>query len=155
MVKLKLATQKNCYFWWKIRNEKSVREASFDTKSIPYSTHKKWFEEKLNNKNSKLFIILSGNQKTGQLRLEKDGSKVKISLALIPASRGKGVGTKAIQLGAKYALEKMKAIKVAAFTKPENLASIKSFEKAGFKNRGSIIYKNQRATLLEFSQKSN
>ena len=148
LVQTKIADSK---FWWKIRNEKTVREVSFDTKSIPYSTHKKWFEEKLKNKNSKLFLIMNKGKKIGQLRLEKNNSEVEVSIALAPTARGKGLGNQAIRLGVKFALEKMSTKKILAFTKPENLGSIKAFEKAGFKNLSEVNYKDSRAILLEFS----
>lgn len=151
MIKHRPAKISDCKFWWKIRNEKTVREVSFNTKSIPYATHKKWFEEKLKDTNSKLFIIFASNQKVGILWFGKNNSQVEISLALKSAARGKGVGTEAIKIGAKYALEKMQVNSVLAYTKPENLSSIKAFERAGFKNRGSITHKEQRAILLEFS----
>lgn len=151
LLKLKPATLSDCYFWWKVRNEKTVREVSFDPKPIPYSIHKKWFEEKLKDKNSRLFVILFENQKRGQLRLDKQNSEVEISLALTPVARGKGTGTIAIKLGTKKAISELGAKKVLAYTKPENLASIKAFEKVGFKNNGEKIYKGNKAILLEFS----
>lgn len=151
MIKLRLARISDCKFWWEVRNEKSVREASFDSKPIPYSIHKKWFEEKLKSKSSKLFIIFFDNKKIGQLRLGENNSKVEISLALSPAARGKGFGTEAIKLGAKYAIRKTKINKIVTYTKPENLASIAAFEKAGFKNKGKVNHKNQKAILLEFT----
>lgn len=151
MINLKPAKISDCKFWWKIRNEKTVREASSNTKPIPYSTHKKWFEEKLKDRKSKLFIIASDNKKIGQLRFEENNSKVEINLALIPKARGKGFGTEAIKLGTKTAIEKMKAKKILAYTLIKNLASIKAFEKAGFKNLGSTTHKNTQTVKLEFS----
>lgn len=151
MINLKPAKISDCRFWWKIRNEKTVRETSFETKPITYSTHKKWFEEKLKDQNSKLFIILSDGKKAGQLRLEKKNSQVELSLALIPAVRGKGIGTSAIILGVKKAISEFGAKKILAYTRPENLASVKAFGKAGFKNKGETIYENHQAIFLEFS----
>lgn len=151
MINLKPAKISDCRFWWKVRNEKTVREASFNTKPIPYPAHKKWFEEKLQDRNSNLFIILENKKRIGQLRLKRNNKQVEISIALKPNVRGKGIGSEAIKLGTSFGIKNMQVDKIAAYTKPENLASIKAFEKAGFKTKGEKIYKENKAILLEFS----
>jgi L-amino acid N-acyltransferase YncA len=59
---------------------------------------------------------------------------IKASVMLNPVFLGKGIGSKVIKLGIKkFIMEKKPGMQIIAEIKKDNVASIKAFEKAGFK----------------------
>ena len=91
-----------------------------------------------------------GSEKQWFLVLKKDGSKIgflgmgtgvfgwQIGYVLIPSERGKGYGTETVQLAVDYLFLSKDTVRIQAQTNPENIASQKVLEKAGFKREGRI-----------------
>lgn len=80
---------------------------------------------------------------------KKDGAKIGfiahfvahgtvIGYALLPNERGKGYGSEAVQIMADYLFLTKNIVRIQAETHPENIASQKVLEKAGFKKEGII-----------------
>lgn len=146
---LRPAEEKNCKILWKWRNEKSVREASFDSKYISFEEHKKWFSEKLKSKNTKIFIFYDGPEKEiGEVRFDFKAKKnAEIGVVIDKKERGKGYGAKMLKLACKYVFKNFHIKEIVAYIKSENAVSYKAFRKAGFinagweKNKGFVCYK--------------
>jgi RimJ/RimL family protein N-acetyltransferase len=91
-----------------------------------------------------------GSEKAWFLILKKDGSRIgflgmgvvgiywEIGYVLIPSERGKGYCTEAVQLAVDYLFLSKDIVRVQAGTDPENIASQKVLEKAGFQREGTI-----------------
>jgi UDP-2,4-diacetamido-2,4,6-trideoxy-beta-L-altropyranose hydrolase len=94
-VKLRIATEddSDIYFQW--ANHTSIRQYAFSKDSISYDKHQQWFINKLNNKNSYLFVGLIKERPIGQVRFdrEKKGNSYLIDIHLNPEEAGKGYGT--------------------------------------------------------------
>ncbi len=91
-----------------------------------------------------------GSDKAWFLILKKDGSKIgfvgmwsssfgwEIGYVLVPSERGKGYCTEAVQLSTDYLFMSKGIVRIQAGTFPENIASQRVLEKAGFQREGTI-----------------
>jgi RimJ/RimL family protein N-acetyltransferase len=89
-------------------------------------------------------------EKTWFLILRKDGSKIgslvmrlfgmwwQIGYVLIPSERGKGYCTEAVKLAVDYLFMSKQVVRIQAGTLPQNVASQKVLEKAGFQKEGTM-----------------
>ena len=113
-------------------NDSDVRKWSFNKKTITLDKHKIWFEGKLSNKNVLIWILEDENMPAGMVRLEKEGSSILLNYLIAPKSRGKKLASKMLDMAMKELNTYWKNVKVLAYTLPNNIASIKSLENAGF-----------------------
>jgi len=152
-VKLTAAKSKDALFFLKVRNQTSVRAASFQTAVIEKESHLKWYRQALLNPQTALFIIWKGMTPAGTLRLNRMGSdKAEVHLALLDSMRRQGAGTAAVQAAVKWvAAQKVWKVKqVLAHIKKENKASVRCFEKAGFQLCGSTRINGEKCLRFAF-----
>jgi RimJ/RimL family protein N-acetyltransferase len=108
------------------RNDPVTRAMSRATDPVEAADHRRWFERALKDPSCTLLIGQDGPEKIGMVRLAR-GGETEISINLSAAARGRGLGR---ELLARALAEERGA--VVAMIKPENLASIRLFEGAGF-----------------------
>ena len=123
-------------------NDPDVRKWSFNKNSITLDVHKIWFKQKLKNKNILMWIFEVNNTPAGLVRLEKDNSKIVLNYLIASQSRGKGLASKMLKIAMNEVRSHWQNIKVFAYALPENIASIKSLERAGFYLESSSNEKN-------------
>ena len=84
-------------------------------------------------------------QKIGAIRFEDTGDEIKVSVMLNPEYLGKGFGSKIIRMATEIFIKERNPEKtVCAKIKVDNVASIKAFQKAGYKeNHMVLMYKNE------------
>ena len=131
-LELRPASESDCLFVWKTNNETSVRDVSLSSAPIPWESHLKWFSAKLNDSNTRLFIIEVEGDPAGVIRLDKSADNVEISVALGAGFRGQGYGRSAIELGFRSAQLELGGKQVVARVLRRNAASLHAFERAGF-----------------------
>jgi UDP-2,4-diacetamido-2,4,6-trideoxy-beta-L-altropyranose hydrolase len=131
---LRKAEKKDCRFTWELSNSKDVREVSFSRNSIPWEHHKDWFEKMLKDRNC-FFCIAETVDGTcaGQVRFKIDGKDAVISTSLAMEFRGRGYGSVLIYEASNALMNTSKVKTVHAYIRSENKGSLKSFEKAGFR----------------------
>ncbi|MBI3632774.1 MAG: GNAT family N-acetyltransferase [Candidatus Vogelbacteria bacterium] len=134
-------------FLFDLRNEPQVRNVSFFTSSIDLSDHKRWFEKKLSSIYSAIYIAtLEDGIPIGQVRYDvdaEDKSVAEVSIALTSNFTGRGLGNKILRNSCLLFFEDFAGVSsVDALIKKDNIASIKSFEKAGYMNLGQTIINN-------------
>ena len=66
------------------------------------------------------------------------GELTGIGYAPLPSERGKGYGSEAIKIMVDYLFLSKKRVRIQAETHPQNIASQRVLEKAGFKKEGTI-----------------
>lgn len=115
------------YFDW--ANDINVRENSFSTKTIIWEDHIIWFKGKLQNINTQLYIFENDNIAVGQVRLDLIDGFWYIDYSVDRRYRGKGIGNFMIN----EILIKFPPNSIKAQVKKDNIASLKIFERAGFK----------------------
>jgi RimJ/RimL family protein N-acetyltransferase len=115
-----------------LSNQDTVRVNSFNNNKIDLEEHKKWFKGKLEDKNVIILKAVVNNELAGQVRLDLEDNDALIGVSVDEKFRGEGIASKLLQ-AAIAKIESNGRIKtISAFVKPENLASIRLFEKNGF-----------------------
>ena len=64
------------------------------------------------------------------------GEEATIAVSVFPEARGRGIAPRALRLAAEWALEDLGLERVIAEAAPDNEASIRAIEKAGFEREG-------------------
>lgn len=122
-------------------NEPLVREASFYSDPIVWENHVAWLERKLQDSNAKILIFESENKVAGQVRIE-NGEEAIIGISIDEYFRGKKLAPSMLRMACEE-FWKNNNNAVFAYIKTDNTASVKSFEKAGFKfERNDCINEN-------------
>ena len=126
------------YAW---RNAEETRRYIFGAEPIPLEMHRSWFCRTLENPKRVLLIGEIDNAPVGVLRYDFTGHEALISVYLVPGGQGQGVGTQLIRSGSLWIREHFPQIKILnAEIFPENVASVRAFEAAGYKQH-HMIYK--------------
>jgi UDP-2,4-diacetamido-2,4,6-trideoxy-beta-L-altropyranose hydrolase len=124
---------------WQWANDPLVRNASFSSEPIPWETHVAWFSEKIGSPRTEMFIAEDEHgSPIGQIRFDlcPDGDwEVDVSVA--QPMRGHGLATELIRLGLDALRGKRGSANIHAFVKPSNVASVKGFERSGFRRDGT------------------
>nr|WP_294859562.1 GNAT family N-acetyltransferase [uncultured Fluviicola sp.] len=110
-------------------NDPEVRNNAFNSDPIDWENHLKWFRGKLNNENSRIYILLDQSIPVGQIRFDREKDNWLIDYSISSSNRGKGFGKKIVSL----ALEEFgPETRLIAKVKPENAASLQVFKSNGF-----------------------
>ncbi|MFZ0300590.1 MAG: UDP-2,4-diacetamido-2,4,6-trideoxy-beta-L-altropyranose hydrolase [Candidatus Sulfotelmatobacter sp.] len=141
------AQDEDCKLLWEWANDPVVRASAFSSQMIRWDEHVEWFRGKLNNWNCRILVCLDASAvPVGQIRFEKHGvSDADLDITVDGRLRGLGFGGRLISLGANWAFEEWGLTRLNAFVKPENVASAKAFERAGFESMETVIVKGQTA----------
>ena len=151
IISLRLAEKKDLMEVFNLSNEDLVRKSSFKPGKIELVDHKKWFLQKLQDKNALILIAENNKHFIGVVRFDMKKENV-IGISISPDFRGQGLGSRLIAKGLKY-LEKTKPEikKITAYIKVDNIASIKTFEKSGFRLDQSLSVDGYKALKYIYS----
>lgn len=121
---------------FKWANDPLVRQNSFNQNKIGLEEHKAWLKSKLADPNCLFLIGNVNNMPIGEVRIDVEDAKAVISFMIAEEHRGKGYGSQLI----KGIVESCRTIypNIKYFignVKKSNIASQKSFLKAGFSER--------------------
>jgi RimJ/RimL family protein N-acetyltransferase len=128
-----------CFEW---ANDPEVRKYSYSGDPILWETHVEWFSRKLSDPNGCYFLVEIEGQRAGQVRFdnsEQPGNFL-ISYSLDKAWRGKRLGNYVISKSIQELAKHHSVQKITGYVQNFNIASIKSFEKAGFEKLPSLKY---------------
>lgn len=118
-------------------NEEEVKKNGYHPECIDRQSYFKWFSEKMDSPNAKMFIIEEDKKQVGELRLEKYKQDAIIVYSIDKDYRSKGIGKKAIETLDNYCkkhkqyFDEIKCL--SAFVKADNIYSIRIFEKNEFR----------------------
>lgn len=132
-ISLRKAITKDCDLLFNWRNEKACRENSLNTDEVPYETHCAWFEKRMNDKDTLIYICMLADQCVGQVRLDMEGTIGTISYSIDPNYRGQGIGVKMLECLEREPEVWERVSKLHAQVKVTNVASQFCFEKLGYK----------------------
>lgn len=107
------------------RNDKQTRDNSFTKDEIDLKSHLEWYRRKLNDDNCFLYILMAGEERVGQVRIDRINDLGEISYMIAPGKRGLGYGKKIIELCEEVPNGGVKAL--AGLVEKHNMASIKCF----------------------------
>ncbi len=146
------------YFDW--ANDPFTRQQSFNSAPILWEKHEAWFAQKITDPDALLLVFETGaNVPIGQVRFERFDEDLtedvengysgigsqKIALSLDEAIsisvdaqfRGKGIASVLIEEACEFICKQKGPIPIWAYIKPDNAASVRSFERAGFAKQQS------------------
>lgn len=116
-----------------LSNEPSVRAMSFSSRPIQPDEHHAWLSRTLDDGAILLLVARDGQRLVGQVRFDAEDDRATISISLAPAYRGLGLA--GVMLDRAIDVLRVLHPEVAFLTahvKPDNLASQRLFERAGF-----------------------
>lgn len=111
-------------------NDPEVRSNSFCTDAIKWEDHLRWFERKLRDPSSHIFIAVLSGVPVGQIRLDVIGEDAEIGYSIAREHRGRGLSTKMVALAEVEA--RSFARRLVAHVKSDNVRSIAVFERRDF-----------------------
>jgi UDP-2,4-diacetamido-2,4,6-trideoxy-beta-L-altropyranose hydrolase len=146
---------------WQWANDVEVRAASFSTDPISWETHTAWFDERLRASQSSAaqnIILIAEDEEAnpvGQIRFDaRPDGDWEVDVSLAKSMRGRGLGSVLIESGLRELVVMGGRTRVHALVKPENLASVRSFERAAFRNAGVHQVRGHDAIHLVFERNS-
>ncbi len=137
----------NDIFEW--RNHLEIRKNFFDAKPVSWDKHKQWFKRKIKEPNTTIYIAYCAEEKIGSIRFDCEDKVIKVSIMLNPSFLGRGLGSKLIRIGTERFLTVEKTDRpLIAEIKKDNIASIKAFQKAGFRESHlTYIFNDKKSSL--------
>ena len=124
------ASDTKLIFEWS--NDPLVRMQSFNSERILFEDHVRWLEHKLKSESNQFYIAEMGGIPVALVRIENIPDKTVIGILLDEQIRGMGLSSYILKdVTNKYFSEYSEPI--TALIKKDNMASVKGFEKAGFK----------------------
>ena len=116
-------------FLWYLRNQKAVRENSFNPHKVLLKDHKDWLGKALKDKDRYLYVIENHNKPIGQIRFDINGKGACVNISISSSSCNKGIGSLILKKASKNFLSKDRSINsVAAYIKIRNQRSLKAFK---------------------------
>jgi UDP-2,4-diacetamido-2,4,6-trideoxy-beta-L-altropyranose hydrolase len=113
-----------------------VRLFSFQKHAITLSEHSNWFNNKLRDRTCYYFIAEYNKISIGSIRFDIDKGEALISYLLDPKYHGKDLGSiilkKGIESLSNLKINDHSITSIVGYVMPENIPSIRSFEKLGF-----------------------
>ncbi|MCI5134728.1 MAG: GNAT family N-acetyltransferase [Candidatus Electrothrix sp. AW2] len=131
---LRKAVIKDCEQIFKWRNHESTRRYFFNPEPIMWKAHLDWFEKVLANPSVHLLIGELAGEPVGVLRYDVRGQSAEVSVYVVPVKVGLGLGARLLISGKKWVHENISEIlMLKAKICWDNKASLRAFEKAGFR----------------------
>lgn len=134
MLTLRKATLEDANLIYEWANDPESRRNSYNQELIAYDDHISWFSKKVKDPHTYFFIF---NNKegiaVGQIRIEmKEKNTAVISISIDKNSRGKGYAAEMIRTASDVYIKEHPNVKIEAYVFQNNVASAKSFLKAGY-----------------------
>jgi UDP-2,4-diacetamido-2,4,6-trideoxy-beta-L-altropyranose hydrolase len=148
-IPIRTACDADAFQLWKLANEPEVRCNSFNSEPIPYDQHLGWFQDKLKSKISIIFVLNVSGVLLAQVRYDRKDDSAEVGYSVIPAFRGKNLGSKILGMTWEHACRTLGVQRVQGIVKKNNKASIHSFLKAGFTKTRCEIYSGFDCVFFE------
>jgi UDP-2,4-diacetamido-2,4,6-trideoxy-beta-L-altropyranose hydrolase len=133
------------YFDW--ANDPVVRQNAINTEPIDFEVHLNWFENKIQESNCALFVMLADNLPIGQVRFEFANGVASIDYSIEKFMRGLGLASWLVERAIDK-LDKSLVHEVRALVKISNKASINVFNKLRFE----VDHNNSTSELICFKK---
>lgn len=132
---IRTANENDCDSIFKLSNQEYVRRYSLNSRPIEWESHVKWFEKQMSSETHLFLIVINElDQLVGQVRYELESESATISISLSKSILGKGLSKTIIRQSILYLRQRHPEIlRIFAWISDENKASIKTFERVGFK----------------------
>lgn len=115
------------------RNDTTSLQASFDARPVGPAEHQAWLTPRLASERHRIWIGELRGAPVGVVRFEMEGAQATISITVAPEQRRGGIGTRLIAAGLARLAAERRQLKVLAWVRVENVASVGAFRAAGFR----------------------
>lgn len=134
---LRRAKATDCRLFWEWANDLTVRAAAFNSDAIAWQTHVAWFNAHLQSDICVMYVAdTDDGVPVGQARFDVAANgEAEVDLSLAAEWRGRGLGAEILRLACET-FRRQSSGAVVARVRPENRASVRTFEKAGFQQTG-------------------
>ena len=146
------ALPEDAWLLWEWANEAAVRHNAFNPEPIQWEVHLNWLTQKLGQETARLWIIEQNGQPVAQIRYDDRGDgRAEIGYSVAQGARGQGLGSKVLQETAALACRALGVAAVYGVVFQSNIASIRAFEKAGFRKLPEpVLIQNQMCEQFEW-----
>jgi RimJ/RimL family protein N-acetyltransferase len=103
------------------------------TGAVSVTDHLAWFARSIDNPARDYFIAHADGRRIGMVRFDLSGDAWLVSINIAPDERGKGYGERVLR----QAMAEVGSRRFVAEIKADNAASIRIFERCGFRQVGS------------------
>jgi len=142
LLRLRKVCEDDCEQLWKWANDQAVRTAAFQSDSIPWEEHLRWFAGKLKNPACVHFIAVDDRDTpVGQIRFDVRDGEAEVDVSVDSGRRGLGYGAALIRIGVRALAQTAPVKTVHAFIKPGNDDSKRAFLRAAFTEQGGTDVK--------------
>jgi UDP-2,4-diacetamido-2,4,6-trideoxy-beta-L-altropyranose hydrolase len=131
-IRLRPASPDDARLLWEWANDPATRASSFRSEPISWPEHVAWLERRMADPDTRLLIGQNGRGPVGQVRLERDGANVEVSISVAADHRG-AMGGPILRAGVDGARRYWPGATLVAQVKPTNGRSLRMFTSAGFK----------------------
>jgi UDP-2,4-diacetamido-2,4,6-trideoxy-beta-L-altropyranose hydrolase len=140
VLSLRSAAADDARLLWEWANDPFVRVHAFTPEAIPWETHLHWYANRLASDGTRFWLLEDAGTPVAQIRYDRnpEGTEAEISFSVARDHRGKGLGTEIVRQTCKRAVAELGVEQITALVFPENLASMRTFEKVGFIRSGLI-----------------
>ena len=137
MLRIRPVSDLDVHRLWQWANEPSTRASSFRPEPISWDDHLAWFGRKSVDPGCRMYILEADGLPAGQVRFEiNSAGQAEVAISIAVECRSRGYGAKALRLGAARVFADTGTTELVAYIKPDNVASIRAFENAGFVAEG-------------------
>lgn len=153
---MRSATINDARIIFELSNDYIVRANSINQNSIIWEDHLIWLNKKIIDDNYFIFLFFIENNFIGQVKFEiKNLEEATISISIEKSCRGRGLAGILLMRGIQRIYEEKKNIKrIDAYIKPNNIASLKSFIKAGFLYDATVKINNVMFNKYSYIRKN-
>jgi UDP-2,4-diacetamido-2,4,6-trideoxy-beta-L-altropyranose hydrolase len=154
VITTRLANLGDCKLYFDWTNEPLTRQQSFNSEPIVFEQHEAWFNRRLADENSVLYVVELNKNPIGQIRFQIEKNTATISYSLDKNYRGKGLGFWILKKGVDALRNALSNdcpnLEIIGFVKFENIASVKVFRKLGFRETIAMEIENSYKYLLNY-----
>jgi RimJ/RimL family protein N-acetyltransferase len=148
-LELRSATMADARLLWTWANEPDVRRSSLSPDPIPWESHERWLSARLASPDCRMLIAHDPDgAPVGQIRFDRSEGEAEIDVSVAPQARGEGWGAEIIRLGCERVHAEDFAGRLHARVLPSNAASLRAFERAGFRQAGAATVKGKETVHL-------
>jgi len=146
--RLESANSRHCRTVFNWFNEAAVRKVSFKPDRVSWADHRAWFHRKLADHDCIYEIVTQEGAPIGQVRFDLKGSEATVSISIIPALRGKGLGATILRFASLKLFASGSVKRIHAYIKSWNRLSFKAFKNAGYQFVKTVTIKGTRSSHL-------
>lgn len=155
-LKLRPVRESDCRLLFGLAIDPDARAASFHSDEILWEDHARWFEERVQDPHSVIYIGEdAAGEAVGLVRFQIKGDRAVLSVNVVPEYRGKGWGRELIAFSTRRLVRTRSVGRIEAFVKPENQASVRLFQTSGFRLAGNDQVGGQDALLFTWESRTH